>query len=285
MTSLEERLQSLVDRYAALPPLREAMAYSLMAGGKRLRPKMLLAAHHMLGGHERTALDFACALEMIHTYSLIHDDLPAMDNDCLRRGKPTSHVVFGEANAILAGDALLNAAFEVMSEACLAAAEPLRAVEAMRIIGRAAGARGMIAGQWMDLASEGKHIAQDELRSLHEHKTGAMFAAAVEAGAALAGASAENRQKVLDYAGSFGLAFQITDDILDVVGNEAALGKSIGKDAREDKCTYVTLLGLKEAQKLAREQCRLGKQALADFEGEDRDFLVRIIEQLVHRQS
>jgi len=250
--------------------LRESMAYSLMAGGKRLRPILLMAAADAVGVDGTRFLPVACALEMIHTYSLIHDDLPAMDNDELRRGKPTNHVVYGEGTAILAGDALLTLAFTVILRQKDVSAEALLRV--VDEISRAAGAEGMVGGQMLDLEAENRQISIDELRRVHMGKTGALFCAAIRSGAILAGAKEEELAALTLYAERFGLAFQITDDILDVTGDEAAIGKPVGSDVRNEKATYVTLTSLEEAKKLAEAAVSEAVEALAVF-GERAAFL------------
>ena len=229
--------------------LENSMEYSLMAGGKRLRPVLLMAAADAVGKDGSNFLTTGCAIEMIHTYSLIHDDLPAMDNDDYRRGKPTNHRVFGDGIAVLAGDALLTLAFEVMLRQQGATPETLVAV--VSEMSRAAGPYGMVGGQVLDLEGEGRHLDMAALRKIHMGKTGALFCAAIRSGAILAGANEAELAALTLYAERFGLAFQITDDILDVIGDEAAIGKPVGSDARNEKATYVTLTSLEEAQKLA----------------------------------
>lgn len=228
--------------------LSEAMAYSVFAGGKRLRPVLLLGAYEALGGRElEKALPFACALELIHTYSLIHDDLPAMDNDDLRRGKPTNHKVFGEDMAILAGDGLLSYAFSILSEACT----DLCGVRAMAAVAKGAGVQGMVAGQVVDVKNDGKPVDRETLAYIHTHKTAAMLIGALTAGGCLANAE-EARLKTLEEAGlALGLAFQIQDDILDVIGDEKTLGKPVHSDAKNQKTTYATFFGLEGAAALA----------------------------------
>ena len=256
--ALTPMLQSLGD----IPErLLEAMRYSLEAGGKRLRPVMLLAACEMAGGDMETALPFACAMEMIHTYSLIHDDLPAMDNDDLRRGKPTNHKVFGEGMAVLAGDGLLNAAAELMARAALQFNDN-RGIRAMEIIMRHAGVTGMIAGQTADLDSEGEEPREDLLTYIHSHKTADLLEAPMEAGLALAGADEEACRLGRDYGYHLGLAFQMTDDLLDVTGDTALLGKKTGADAEQNKMTWVTLRGVEGTQKDAEEQAELAVRAV-----------------------
>ena len=260
--------------------LAESMKYSLMAGGKRLRPILLMAAADAAGGHGDDYLASACALEMIHTYSLIHDDLPAMDNDDYRRGRLTNHKVYGAGLATLAGDALLTLAFEVLLRQKGVSPETL--VRVVREISTAAGPEGMVGGQALDLASEGKQIDKDTLRRMHMAKTGALFRAAVRSGAILAGADDAKLAALTEYAEAFGLAFQITDDILDVTGDEAAIGKPVGSDERNQKSTYVTLTSLDEAKRLAREAVDRAHQALAPL-GEKAAFLDELAEYLITR--
>lgn len=234
----------------------EAMSYSLMAGGKRIRPALTLEFCRVCGGDPVRALPLACGLEMIHTYSLIHDDLPCMDNDDLRRGKPSCHKAYGEATALLAGDGLLTLAFQTLLSADL---PPQILREAGLVLARAAGVAGMIGGQVMDLANEGKTVDIDTLRQTDRLKTGALIRAAAALGCIASGGSAEQRAAADRYAQDIGLAFQIVDDILDRVGDTAALGKAVGSDAANAKCTYVTLLGLEGA---TAESTRLKESAV-----------------------
>ena len=250
--------------------LEKAMEYSLMAGGKRLRPVLLMAAADAVGKDGAAFLTTGCAIEMIHTYSLIHDDLPAMDNDDYRRGKPTNHKVFGDGIAVLAGDALLTLAFEVMLRQEGAAPETL--VTVVSEMSRAAGSYGMVGGQVLDLEGEGRRLDLAALRKIHMGKTGALFCAAIRSGAILAGAKEEELAALTLYAERFGLAFQITDDILDVTGDEAAIGKPVGSDVRNEKATYVTLTSLEEAKKLAEDAVDEAVAAL-DIFGERAAFL------------
>mgnify|MGYP001001752039 FL=1 len=250
--------------------LEKAMEYSLMAGGKRLRPVLLMAAADAVGKDGTAFLTTGCAIEMIHTYSLIHDDLPAMDNDDYRRGKPTNHKVFGDGIAVLAGDALLTLAFEVMLRQEGAAPETL--VTVVSEMSRAAGPYGMVGGQVLDLEGEGRRLDLAALRKIHMGKTGALFCAAIRSGAILAGAKEEELAALTLYAERFGLAFQITDDILDVTGDEAAIGKPVGSDVRNEKATYVTLTSLEEAKKLAEDAVDEAVAAL-DIFGERAAFL------------
>ena len=262
--------------------LAEAMEYSLMAGGKRMRPILVMAAADAVGGQGEDFLTTGCALEMIHTYSLIHDDLPAMDNDDYRRGKPTNHKVFGDAMAILAGDALLTLAFEVVGrQQGVSDAKKLAVVREFSI---AAGQSGMVGGQALDLEAEGRQIDMDALQRLHMGKTGALFRAAIRSGAILAGASDEQLAALSEYADKFGLAFQITDDILDVTGDEAVLGKPVGSDERNDKSTYVTLTSLDEAKRLAQKTVDEAVEAIGPL-GENASFLRELVQFLVSRDK
>ena len=278
--------QALVRELKSEPPLdqtlTEAMEYSLMAGGKRLRPILLMAAADAVGVDGAQFVTTGCAIEMIHTYSLIHDDLPAMDNDDYRRGKLTNHKVYGAGMATLAGDALLTLAFEVMLRQ-QGATEATR-LAVVREMSRAAGRNGMVGGQAIDLESEGKHIPMERLREMHMGKTGALFRAAIRSGAILAGATDAQLAALTDYADQFGLAFQITDDILDVVGDEATIGKPVGSDERNHKSTYVTLLSLEKAQALAKETVNAAVAALASF-GPEADFLRDLVQMLIERKK
>lgn len=262
--------------------LRASMSYSLMAGGKRLRPILLMAAADAVGADGTKFLPVAAALEMIHTYSLIHDDLPAMDDDDLRRGKPTNHVVYGDGIAILAGDALLTLAFSVILRQKDVSAEALLRV--MDEISRAAGAEGMVGGQVLDLMAEDRQITMEELRRVHMGKTGALFHAALRSGAILAGATEEELAALTAYADHFGLAFQITDDILDVIGTAEDIGKPVGSDEKNHKSTYVTLTSLAEAQELARRTVEDAEAALSVF-GSEADFLRQLVAYLVNRKQ
>lgn len=227
--------------------LYESMKYSLAAGGKRIRPMLLLAVIESLGGDAEKGYDAAVALEYVHTYSLIHDDLPAMDDDELRRGKPTNHIVYGEAVAILAGDAMLTQAFEIVGRTALSAEQKNQLLVALA---KAAGANGMVAGQVRDIEGEGKNLSLADLKHIHRKKTGELIQFAVYAGGIIEKVSQEVHSKLTEFANHFGLAFQIRDDILDVIGSVEELGKNVGMDAEHDKNTYpelMTLEGAKEA--------------------------------------
>lgn len=250
----------------------EAMKYSLDAGGKRLRPVLLIEANHMCGGSFDSAIEHAIAIEMIHTYSLIHDDLPAMDNDDFRRGKPTNHKVYGEALAILAGDGLLNTAFERMLFANMNGVLSTSSLRATECIVQAAGVNGMIGGQVVDMLSEGKQVPFEVLDYIHTNKTAALLIASLVAGAYLAGASDEQVESLRSYGYHIGMAFQITDDILDITGDQAKLGKDIGSDTQNNKSTYPSLFGLERSKELAAEHISKAKNAIVLF-GHDADFL------------
>lgn len=252
----------------ALPErnLFEAMRYSLMAGGKRLRPVLSLAVCDMLEGDRNTVMPFACAIELIHTYSLIHDDLPCMDNDDFRRGKPTNHKVFGETKAVLAGDALLNTACEIMLEAVLAGGdEPLRKAAAARIIMEAAGTSGMIAGQVLDMESQQASIPYEQLCRMHRLKTGALIKASILSSAYLCRAGEKTWRALEHYGEVIGLAFQIKDDLLDCEGDAAVTGKSTGSDEKNLKSTFVTLLGMTRAKELLKETVDEAVRTLSDI--------------------
>ena len=260
--------------------LGKSMLYSLMAGGKRLRPMLLMASADAVGGNGDDYIKAACALEMIHTYSLIHDDLPAMDNDDYRRGKLTNHKVFGAGMATLAGDALLTMTFGVLlRQKGVSDSAKVRIVRELSV---AAGPNGMVGGQAIDLESEGKRIDCETLYKMHMGKTGALFRAAVRMGAILAGADEDSLAALTHYAEQFGLAFQITDDILDVTGDEAKIGKPVGSDERNQKSTYVTLTSLDEAKKLASDAVTEAKTALLPM-GERAAFLSELADYLISR--
>lgn len=276
----------------ALPPkplatgglVVEAARYSLLSGGKRIRPVLLLATLECLTGSYRAGIRFAAALEMIHTYSLIHDDLPAMDNDDLRRGRPTCHRQYSEALAILAGDALLNFAYEYMLEdpACKKNA----GLKALQAIARAAGASGMIGGQVLDLSAEGQQVTAAELRQIHSLKTGQLILAPVLAACCLAETDLLTTDLMRQFAENLGLAFQIQDDVLDVIATSNQLGKTTGKDVRDHKSTYVSLFGLPEAQRLLAEATGAAQAALGQVaeRGYAVDFLQQLTQYLLERQ-
>ena len=265
-----------------LKVMLEAMAYSLNNGGKRIRPMLTLEFCRVCGGDFLKAVPLALAAEMIHTYSLIHDDLPCMDNDDMRRGKPSSHKAFGEANALLAGDSLLTFAFETAlstpeiddRKRCAAALE----------LAKAAGCSGMIAGQVMDLANEAKSVSVDEIKATDRLKTGEMIRVSALLGCIVAGADEEKIKAAEKYCENIGLAFQIVDDILDVTSDEATLGKPIGSDSENEKSTYVSLLGLEESARYARELTERAKSAL-DIFGCEGEFLSELADKLSNRKN
>ncbi len=261
----------------------KAMSYSLNAGGKRLRAIMLLRACQQLGGNYNSALPFAAGIELIHAYSLVHDDLPAMDDDSLRRGLPTNHIVFGEAMAILAGDGLLNYAYELMLEKTLAMSDPIRGLKALKTLADAAGYRGMLGGQVVDVTTENTPIDAVTLDYIHSHKTAALISAALASGAQLAGADDEIVKLHRLFGHHLGMAFQIIDDILDVVGDEQQLGKPTGSDNAQQKNTYVKLYGIERARQMAAQYTA---QAQADLTGlnDADDFFKQLSRALLDRK-
>ncbi len=290
-TALEERVQRVQSILKVYMPeekglqkrVAEAMNYSINAGGKRLRPVLMLETYRLFGGEGDIVEPFMAAMEMIHTYSLVHDDLPAMDNDMYRRGRKSTHAAFGEAMGILAGDALLNYAFETASAAVERECTP-RTARAMRILAVKAGISGMIGGQVVDIESAGREISRDTLLFLHENKTGALIESAMMIGAVLAGAGEDQIRLVERIGSDIGLAFQIQDDILDVTGSEKELGKPVGSDAKNEKVTYVTFAGLEAAREQVRELSDRAERHLAALGGAD-SFLAQLIRSLVNRRS
>lgn len=267
-------VEGALERFVPEPSLLQselfrAMRYSLLAGGKRIRPVLVLEFCGLCGGNQEAALPFACAIEMIHTYSLIHDDLPCMDDDEMRRGKPSNHVVFGEAQALLAGDSLLTMAFETMLSAeSIGNVGAQKAAEAAGVLAKAAGAFGMAGGQAIDLMSEGKHVPMETLQKMDECKTGALIRAAAKMGCILGGAESKLIRAADKYGAAIGFAFQIVDDILDVQGEEKALGKPIGSDRENDKSTYVSLLGMENAHRAVQELTDTAVSSLDAFDGD-----------------
>jgi geranylgeranyl diphosphate synthase type II len=286
--AVDAALDASLPGEAAWPAtIHRAVRYSLFAGGKRIRPVLVLAAGEAVGGRREELLPFACAVEMIHTYSLIHDDLPAMDDDDLRRGKPTSHKVFGEAIAILAGDALLTRAFHLLADAAAGASDEahrLRAVKAAALLGAACGTGGLIGGQVMDLESEGREIDAASLECLHRAKTGALLSASVLGGAILGGASVTEQEALGRYSSAIGLAFQVVDDVLDATEGKERLGKTAGKDAAAHKATYVTIHGLERARAMAFSLLGEAEAALAPL-GPKGALLDAIAKRIVERHS
>ena len=279
------RIEAELDRYTAECGsmhgiLLEAMRYSLLDAGKRIRPMLALEFCRAAGGNPEDAMPFACGVEMIHTYSLIHDDLPCMDDDDLRRGKPSCHVKYGEANALLAGDALQPLAFETMLSG--SRIRPELTVKAAAVLAHACGAAGMVGGQMIDLENEGRHVGVEELRVMDSGKTGAIIRAACVMGVIAAGGGDELIAIAEKYAENIGIAFQITDDILDVTSSAEVLGKPVESDIGNDKSTYVSLLGLEKAREEAERHTALAVEAVAPL-GDKAEFLAGFAEMLAHR--
>ena len=281
----DEALDIYLPLAEELPPrLHEAMRYSLFCGGKRLRPILVYAGAEAVGGSLEWVTPLACAVECIHTFSLIHDDLPAIDNDDLRRGNPTSHVVYGEAMAILAGDALLALAFDLIAE-CRVHVPESRVLDALAMVARASGTRGMVGGQVSDIESEGlPNLDEATVASIHARKTGALLLASLLAGARLCGATPEQERALHLYGTQVGLAFQITDDILDLEGDAEKIGKPIGSDLKQDKATYPKILGIPASRALARHASDTALAALEDF-GLSAEPLRALAHYIVERES
>ncbi|MBQ4424379.1 MAG: polyprenyl synthetase family protein [Lachnospiraceae bacterium] len=263
--------------------LASAMNYAVQAGGKRLRPRLLLESYRAFGGTEQAAEPFAAALEMIHSYSLVHDDLPCMDNDTLRRGKPTTWAVYGEAGGVLAGDALLTYAFETAAAAFSMTAYPERAADAIALLARKAGPEGMCGGQAADVALTGQPLSENQLDFIYRLKTAALIEAAVMIGARLAGADMVEMAAAERFGRCLGVAFQIRDDILDIIAEEEELGKPVGSDTRNQKTTYVNLYGLEKAEQEVARLTEEAKKALACFPG-DTSELAALTEKLKERR-
>lgn len=279
---LESQMTEYAKAVSCPAVLRDAMLYSLEAGGKRIRPLLLFATLHAFQKKREIGLAAASALEMIHTYSLIHDDLPCMDDDELRRGKPTNHKVFGEAMAVLAGDGLLTYAFQVLAEN-----RHPEVTEAMNLhlvleLAKAAGPEGMVAGQVADMEAEGKQLTLSQLEYIHQNKTGRLLEFSVLAGAVLADASLVQTEKLMEFARNLGLAFQIRDDILDVEGNEEEIGKRVGSDAANEKSTYTTLFSMEEAKQILHETTERAKNAVRSLQLQD-EYLLQICELVAKR--
>lgn len=288
LESKREQINTYLDQCLQDAPgssrLVAAMRYSLMAGGKRLRPLLCLAGAEAVGGKPQDFISTACALEMIHTYSLIHDDLPAMDNDDLRRGKPACHIAFDEATAILAGDALLTMAFQTLSSIeHIDKHHALKWLSVLNRISRAAGYQGMIEGQMRDIDAESTPLNRDALEELHQLKTGALIEASVYCGGFLGGGSREQLDRLQTYAGCIGLAFQVKDDVLNVEGDPAILGKEVGTDEIRKKSTYPSIIGLEPSKSFARQLVNRAIQALESFDHRS-DPLRAIAEYIIERQ-
>lgn len=282
---IEDKIESYLPKEEGYQKtIFEAMNYSLRAGGKRLRPILLMEAYKLCQGQGEDFVPYSVAMEMIHTYSLIHDDLPALDNDDLRRGKPTNHIVFGEAMAILAGDALLNTAYETMLNAAFKHSRPEISLRAAYEISRGAGIYGMIGGQVVDVESEDKKIDKDKLDYIHINKTAAMIVGSVRAGAILAGIDEDRLESLTKYAENIGLAFQIVDDILDIEGDEKLLGKRVGSDLDNDKSTYPSLLGIDASKKIVENLIEEAKTSLEVF-ASDAEFMNALADFIRDRQN
>lgn len=283
---IEEILRAyLPERSGYQQKIMEAMEYSLLAGGKRLRPMLMQEVYHLFGGKGKQIEPFMAAMEMIHTYSLVHDDLPAMDDDEYRRGRKTTHIVYGEAMAVLAGDALLNYAFETACRAFdMEEGSPAQIGTALKILAGKAGIFGMVGGQVVDVESEGQQIGGEKLEYIYRLKTGALIESSMMIGAVLAGVSKEQVTAVESIAGKAGMAFQIQDDILDVEGSSAELGKPVHSDERNRKYTYVTWKGLEEAKKEVERLSREAMEELKALRPED-PFLGMLLESLIHRKK
>ena len=280
LEKINEALQKYMPKATSQKEVIDAMNYSLLAGGKRIRPVLVLEFCRLVGGDVDKALPFACALEMIHTYSLVHDDLPAMDNDDFRRGRPTNHKMFGEAIAVLAGDALLNLAFEtVVENTDVGEKETLLALKELSC---ASGVYGMIGGQTMDIVNEGKAVGEESLVIMHAMKTGALILAGAKMGCIVGGASDEQIKSAERYASNIGLGFQIIDDILNVVGSQEKIGKSVGSDKENGKTTFVDLLGLTEARNRAEKLTDAAMEGAKQFS--DCGFLLWLSDMLLKRE-
>ncbi|ALQ69756.1 MULTISPECIES: (2E,6E)-farnesyl diphosphate synthase [Bacillus cereus group] len=283
-TFVEEKLVSYANELQCPNVLREAMAYSLEAGGKRLRPLLVFATLQAFGKDRNLGVGAACALEMIHTYSLVHDDLPCMDDDDLRRGKPTNHKVFGEAMAVLAGDGLLTYAFQVIMAYEQKEISAEKKVRLVLELAKAAGPEGMVGGQVADMEAEGKQLTLDELEYIHKHKTGKLLEFAVLAGSILSDATEEQEEKLLAFAKYIGLAFQIRDDILDVEGTEEEIGKPIGSDVSNEKSTYTTLFTIDRAKDILEETIAKAKDAIGSLQLQD-EYLLSICDLIAKRNN
>lgn len=280
---VEKSLSELLEDNNDIPIIIEAMRYSLFAGGKRLRPILALMACELFGGNTAEVLPFACSIEMIHTYSLIHDDLPAMDDDDFRRGKPTNHKVYGEGFAVLAGDALLNQAFETMT-AEITRNPRIELIKAMETICKASGISGMIGGQCIDLYYENKAIDLKTLKSMHNKKTGALIAASLSMGAIISRASQADITNIYEFGKLIGLAFQIADDILDVEGTIDKLGKSTKKDIDRKKSNFISFYGLEESKEIAADTVNKAKMRLTIY-GEKGYYLGELADYIINRDS
>lgn len=281
---VEKHLEKLLDiKVSYSQKIIEAMRYSLMAGGKRLRPVLLIETLKAFNVDFYNYIDIACSLEMIHTYSLIHDDLPAMDNDNLRRGKPTNHIKFGEDIAILAGDSLLNFAYEKLFD-FLANNPSSNNIKACQIIAKYSGIYGMIGGQVSDVINENEDISIENLEYIHENKTAKLLMASILSAAYLANASTENMECLKDYSYNLGMAFQISDDILDIIGDEQLLGKSTGKDEKSGKNTYPKYFGIEKSKEKLKQYLANAKTSISNMKNFDNNFFIELLNYIAHRK-
>ena len=281
---VEEIIKSFLPKEEGrLKTLLSAMNYSFLVGGKRLRPMLMLETYRLFGGDDPAIRNFMAAIEMIHTYSLIHDDLPAMDNDEYRRGKKTTWVKYGEDIAVLAGDGLLNMAFEIAIEGGIAALEMDRGLYALRVMAKKAGVYGMIGGQTVDVENEGKQLNLETLEFIHRNKTSALIEASMVCGAIIGGSDEATARRIETAAGDIGLAFQIRDDILDVIGEEEKLGTPIGSDEKNEHMTYVSMVGLEKANQRVKDLSEQAMQIIADIPHEN-PFLMELLRSLIERE-
>lgn len=280
--AIDEQLHQLLSSIDVSATLKSAMTYSVDAGGKRIRPLLVLATLEDLGVESEDAVMVACAVELIHTYSLIHDDLPSMDDDDFRRGKPTNHKVYGEAVAVLAGDALQTLAFECLTKLETTSAE--KVVQIIQLLSQASGAQGMVGGQMLDMEGEAKPLTLTEMETVHVHKTGALLSFSIEAAAILAGLNEERTQQLKEFAWNIGLAFQIKDDILDITATTEELGKTAGSDTLSDKSTYPSLLGLEGAKERLATHHQHAINSIA-FLSTSNSLLALLADYIVHRKS
>ncbi len=278
---VEAMLESMLPSPDSYPPsIHQAMRYSVMGGGKRLRPALVIAGAETVGGKVAEVLPAACAVELVHVYSLIHDDLPAMDDDDYRRGKLTNHKVYGEALAILAGDALLTLAFKLLTE--MESFRPEKVLKVINELAAGAGTFGLVGGQVVDTCFTGESCGEEVLEYIHRHKTGALYRVSVRIGAILAGASEKQLDCLTAYAENLGLAFQIKDDILDIEGDEKKLGKPVGSDTKNEKLTYPTFYGLENSRQKAFQAAEKAQEALRCFDRKA-DFLRALVDFVIHR--
>lgn len=280
---IEENLTLILNNGYELPVIEDAMKYSLLGGGKRLRPLLAIMTCHMFDGSIEEVIPYACSIEMIHTYSLIHDDLPAMDNDDYRRGKLSNHKVYGEGFAILAGDALLNTAYEILLNNILNKPTEER-IKAAYIISKAAGLEGMLGGQAMDLYYENRNIEIERLDQMHRRKTGALIKASLEVGAILSKAEEDDIRRISIFGENLGKAYQISDDILDVIGSQEKMGKTIGKDAKSNKSTYVKHFGINQSKKILIDTINDAKKAVEKY-GSKANLLIELADFVAYRDK